>query len=86
MVNKRLRPKAVLRLVRKHARRHSLEVREEPGRGKGSHHRYVVVDADMLEVGRFALTGHSRELSWTVLRSVEEALAPVFGDKWMEEQ
>jgi hypothetical protein len=86
MVNKRLRPKAVLRLVRKHARQHNLEVREQPGRGKGSHYRYVVVDADMLEVGRFALTGHSRELSWTVLRSVEEALPPVFGDKWMEEQ
>jgi hypothetical protein len=86
VVNKRLRPTAVLALVRKHARQHGLSVKEEPGRGKGSHRLYVVVDADMVEVGRFSLTGHSRELSWTVLRSVEEALAPLFGDKWMEER
>jgi hypothetical protein len=32
------------------------------------------------------MTGHPRELSWTVLRHVEEALTPIFGDKWMEER
>jgi len=86
MVSKRLRPRAVLTLVRKHAREHGLTVQEESGRGKGSHRLYLVIDADRLEVGRFAMTGHSRELSWTVLRNVEEALTPIFGGKWMEER
>jgi hypothetical protein len=47
---------------------------------------YRVLDADEMEVGRFALTLHPRELSWTVLRSVEDALAHKFGERWMEER
>jgi hypothetical protein len=75
----------LLRLITRHARAHGLEVQELPKRGKGSHRRYVVVDADGDVVARFGLTGHSQELSWTVLRSTEEAMAPLFGPKWMEE-
>ena len=35
---------------------------------------------------RFGLTDHPRELSWTVLRGLEDGLAPYFGDKWMEKR
>jgi hypothetical protein len=47
---------------------------------------YLVQDADQLEVGRFAVPDHPRELSWTVLRSIEDALAHEFGGRWMEEK
>jgi predicted RNA binding protein YcfA (HicA-like mRNA interferase family) len=86
VVNKRLRPAALLTLVRRHARRHGCVVVETPGRGKGSHRLYVVQDSDELEVGRFTVPGHPRELSWTVLRSIEDALSHEFGERWMEEK
>ena len=86
VVNKRLRPTALLVLVRRCARRHGCRVTEHPTRGKGSHRLYVVLDADYRDVGRFAVPDHSRELSWTVLRSIEGALAGAFGDRWMEEK
>ena len=59
---------------------------EEPGRGKGSHRHYIVRDANGNEVARFVVTGHARELSWTVLRSVEDGLAHLFGSRWMEDK
>jgi hypothetical protein len=86
VVNKRLRPTALLALVRRHARRHGCTVVEAAGRGKGSHRLYLVQDAAQLEVGRFAVPDHPRELSWTVLRSIEDALAHEFGGRWMEEK
>ncbi|HEY4455405.1 MAG TPA: hypothetical protein VGN81_13930 [Pseudonocardiaceae bacterium] len=85
-MNKRLRPTALLVLVRRYARRHGLAMSEEPGRGKGSHRIYVVRDADDNEVGRFAVAGHARELSWPVLRNIENALAHLFGNRWMEDK
>jgi hypothetical protein len=86
VVHKRLRPTALLTLVRRHARRHGWTVAELPGRGKGSHRLFVVADADADEIGRFAVPDHRRELSWTVLRNVESALAQGFGERWMEEK
>ena len=81
-----MRPAKVLTLARKAARSRELTVAEVPGRGKGSHRIFVVLDGDGTQVGRFAVTGHNRELSWTVLRSVEDALSHLFGEKWLEEQ
>lgn len=85
MVIKRLRPTALLVVVRRHARRHACRVVEMPGRGKGSHRLHAVVGVAG-EVGRFAVPEHPRELSWMVLRSVETALAPAFGERWLEER
>ncbi|GAA1243125.1 hypothetical protein GCM10009676_30820 [Prauserella halophila] len=85
MVTTRLKPAKVLSLARRAARKRGLTVEQLPGRGKGSHQVYVVTDAAGAEVGRFAITGHNRELSWTVLRSIEDALGHLFGAKWMEE-
>ena len=84
MVNRKMKPAQALTLVRKLARQHGLTVRELPGRGKGSHLIYALVDSSGAEVARFGLTGHARELSWTVLARLEERLAPVFGEKWTE--
>jgi hypothetical protein len=84
VVNKRLRPRAVLALTRKVARQHGFALVEKPGRGKGSHRLYLVLDADELEVGRISVPDHARELSWTVLRTIENALAHKFGERWME--
>lgn len=81
-----MKPAQVLKLARSAARGQRLTVEEIPGRGKGSHRIFVVQDREGAEVGRFAVTGHSRELSWTVLRSIEDALARLFGEKWMEER
>lgn len=86
MVNKRLRRTALLVLVRRCARRHGWRVTELPARGKGSNRTSVLLDADDEEFGRFVVADHARELSWTVLRSIEGALAGVFGDRWMEEK
>jgi hypothetical protein len=86
VVNKRLRPTALLTLVRRHARQRRWAVTELPGRGKGSHRLFVVRDADEVEIGRFSVPDHRRELSWTVLRSIESALAHGFGERWMEEK
>lgn len=86
MVNRRMRAAAALQLTRRAARAHGLTVEQVPGRGKGSHSVYVVLDPSGAQVGRFALTDHPRELSWTVLRNLEAALAPLFGDRWMEKR
>lgn len=79
-----MKPAQTLAIVRKLARSHSLAVRQLPGRGKGSHQLYVLVDSSGKEAARFGLTGHPRELSWTVLTRLEERLAALFGEKWME--
>ena len=71
-------------MVRRLARAHNLAVRQLPGRGKGSHQICALVDSAGAEVERFGLTGHARELSWTVLTRLEERLTPLFGEKWME--
>lgn len=84
MVNRRMKPAQVLTLVRKLARRHDLTVEELPKRGKGSHRIFVLVDPEGNEVGRFGLTGHSRDLSWKVLESTEDSLAHLRGVKWTE--
>lgn len=76
---------ALLRLITRHARQHELWIEELPKRGKGSHRRFVVASHSGV-VARFGITGHGRELSWTVLRSTEETLAPLFGKEWMEER
>jgi len=55
-----------------------------PKRGKGSHAIHVVRDADDQEIGRVALTGHAGDMSWTVTRSIERALEPIFGEGWMD--
>jgi hypothetical protein len=80
-----MRPSQVLSITFRAARAHGLVVREIPGRGKGSHRIFAVFDRAGTEVGRFGVTGHRRELSWTVLRSIERALEPVFGEAWMED-
>lgn len=79
-----MKPAQALAIVRKPARGHNLAVRQLPRRGQGSHEIYVLVDSSGSEVERFGLTGHARELSWTVLTRLEERLAPLFGEKWME--
>jgi hypothetical protein len=86
VVNARLKPAKVLGLVRRGARKAGLTVEQAPRRGKCSHEIHIVRNTRGDEVGRFAITGNSRELSWTVLRSIEEALAHLFGEKWMEEK
>lgn len=81
-----MKPARALQLVRRVARKRGLYVVELPGRGKGSHHMYALVDPADREVDRFGLTDHPGDLSWTVLRRLEERLAPVLGDKWTEER
>ena len=63
---------------------HGLRVTELAGRGKGSHQIWVLENAEGKEVVRFGLTGHPRDLSWTVLGRLEERLAPWFGEGWTE--
>jgi hypothetical protein len=79
-----MNPAAALSLVRRQARAHFLKVRQLPGRGKGSHQIFALEDSAGTEVARFGLTGHSRGLSWDVLRALEDRLAPVFGERWTE--
>jgi hypothetical protein len=81
-----MKPAQAVQLARKVARRHGLMVEDVPGRGKGSHHWYALIDSDGAEVGGFSLTDHPRELSWAVLRSFEDALAPLFGERWTEKK
>lgn len=76
-----MKPAQTLAIVRKLARAHHLVVRQLPGRGKGSHQIYVLVDSSGAEIERFGLTGHPRELSWTVLTRLEERLTPLLGEK-----
>ncbi len=47
---------------------------------------YVVLDADDDVIGRFTLTNHSRDVSIGVLRAIEDGLAHLFGEKWMEKR
>ena len=81
-----MKPAGVLGLVRRRAREHELKLRDLPGRGKGSHRIFVLEDRAGTEVARFGMTGHSRELSWTLLTQLEDGLAHVFGTKWMEDR
>lgn len=81
-----MRAAKVLTLVKKLARHHDLTVSPMPGRGKGSHQMYQLLDADGAEVGRLGLTDHPRGLSWQVLTRLEERLSPIFGDKWTEKK
>ncbi len=86
MVIKRVRPAAVLSLLRRHARRHQCRLLVDAGRGKGSHQLVTMVDEDGQEIGRAALPIHVRELSWTVRRSIGAAFATPLGERWMEER
>ena len=79
-----MRAEPLLRLIRKVARGEGLSIEEIPGRGKGSHRTYVVLDSAGDEAGRFGLTVHTKDVSWTVLRQIEDDLAHLFGDRWME--
>jgi hypothetical protein len=79
-----MKPGAVLSLIRKRAREHNLTVHELPGRGKGSHRMFAVQDRDGREVARFGLTSHARDLSWTLLRELDDGLAHWFGEGWMD--
>lgn len=81
-----MKPAQALQLVRRTARQHDLTVVELAGRGKGSHRIYTLVDASGREVARFGLTSHPRDLSWTVLRALEDGLAFLFGEKWTEKR
>ncbi|MGH3854496.1 MAG: hypothetical protein ACRDR6_13575 [Pseudonocardiaceae bacterium] len=76
----------VLALVRRLARREELTVVELPDRGKGSHRLYRLVYAGGSEVVRFGVTDHPGDVSWLVLRRLEERLEPVFGEDWTERQ
>lgn len=86
MVNRRMKPAQVLSLIRRLAREHGLAVTELPGRGKGSHRIYPLTDSSGAEVARLGLTGHPRDLSWTVLRQIELGLEHLFGEKWTEKR
>jgi predicted RNA binding protein YcfA (HicA-like mRNA interferase family) len=61
-------------------------LRDLPGRGKGSHVVYVVLDTDDNVIGRFTLTSPSRDVTIGVLRAIEDGLAHLFGEKWMEKR
>lgn len=84
MVNKRIKSARMLSLIGKRTREADLTLTELQGRGKGSHRIFIITDADDHEVARFGLTGHDRELSWTVLRQIEDGLAHLFGERWTE--
>ncbi|WP_017569275.1 hypothetical protein [Nocardiopsis halotolerans] len=84
MVNKRMKARVLLALVRRMARKNGLSVEELKGRGKGSHQTYVLLDERGAQVGRFMVTQHSKELSRGLLRDVEDGLRHLFGEKWME--
>jgi hypothetical protein len=45
-----------------------------------------LVDAGGSEVVRFGVTDHPGDVSWLVLRRLEERLAPVFGEDWTEKE
>ena len=79
-----MKPEALLRLARKVARGEGYSIEELPGRGKGSHRIYAVLDSAGNELGRFSLTHHPKDVSWTVLRQIEDKLAHLFGENWME--
>ncbi|WP_431031180.1 hypothetical protein [Plantibacter sp. RU18] len=76
--------KDVLKSMRKHARRLGYSVESIPGRGKGSHSIWVVLDPSGKELGRIGLTGHTGDMSHTVTRSNEQALEGLFGKGWLD--
>ncbi|MFE6388294.1 hypothetical protein [Nocardiopsis dassonvillei] len=84
MVNKRMKARVLLALVRRMARKNGLRVEELHWRGMRSHQHYVVVSTEGEELGYFGLADHPKELSWTVLKGVEDSLKHLFGEKWME--
>lgn len=84
MVEGRKSSGEALKLIRKAARKSGWAVKQLPKRGKGSHSIWVVVNESGDELGRVGLTGHSGDMSWTVTRSIEEALEPIFGEGWMD--
>lgn len=45
---------------------------------------YAIVDRGGTELGRMALTNNSKDISWLVLRTTEDGLAHILGEKWME--
>lgn len=75
----------ILSLVRRLARGHGLAVLEMVGRGKGSHCVYLILDGGR-EAGRITVTDHPGDLSWTVLRDIEQKLAHLFGERWTEKR
>ncbi len=81
-----MKPATVLSLNRRRAREHGLTLRELPGRGKSSHRIFALDDRAGTEVARFGLTGHARELSWTLMTQLEEGLEHVLGRKWTEDR
>ena len=86
MVNRRMSARQILALVRRVARQEELTLVELPGRGKDSHRLYRLVDAGGSEVVRFGVTDHPGDVSWLVLRRLEERLEPVFGEDWTEKE
>jgi len=86
MVNRKMRPAQALSLVRRVARHHGMSVVERPGRGKGSHRLYALVDSDGSEVARFGLTDHPKDLSWPLLQPLEDGLVPLFGAKRLDKR
>jgi hypothetical protein len=84
VVNRKMKPAAALALIRRHARASGFTLRELPGRGKGSHRMFALEDSSGLELARFGMTSHPRDLSRKLLTDLQTALAPLFGDKWME--
>lgn len=74
----------VLKAMRKNARKNGWSVAQLPKRGKGSHTIWAVLDADGVEKGRAALTGHAGQMSQTVTRSNEAALEEIFGKGWLD--
>lgn len=80
-----MRPGPAVKLVRTVARQYGYSVVQPEGkRGKGSHEPWVVLDERGTVVGRFGVTAHPREMSWTLMRGIENSLEHLFGPKWME--
>ncbi|MDN5861712.1 MAG: hypothetical protein L0H84_24185 [Pseudonocardia sp.] len=86
MANRKMKPAQALQLVRTVARKRGMKLVDVPKRGKGSHRQYVLTDSTGQPVAKIGLTDHPRELSWTVLRNIEQTLNPWFGENWMEKQ
>ena len=76
----------VMALVRSPARLHDLSAVEYAGRGKGSHRVFLVLDRDGVERARITVTDHPGDLSWAVLRDIEQKLTPLFGPRWTEKR
>ena len=84
MVDARKSAGDALKLIRKAARKNGYTIEKLAKRGKGSHTIWVVLSENGSEVGRVGLTGHTGDMSWTVTRSTEAALEPIFGKGWMD--